>query len=73
MTNPWRPKSRMMAMPTTKGGVMMGSREKARSSPVNRDCDRRAASAKANPMRVEVQLTKTASPRLFPTTRQSAG
>ena len=73
VTNPWRPKRRMMAMPTTKGGVMMGRRENARNTPVNRERDRAAASAKTNPMRVEVQLTKTARPRLFLKTRQNDG
>jgi hypothetical protein len=63
----------MMAMPTTKGGVMMGRRENARNTPVSRERDRVAARAKANQMKVEVQLTKTARPRLFPKTRQSAG
>jgi hypothetical protein len=57
----------------TKGGVMMGRRENPLRTGVNLDWDRAAAKAKANPMRVDVQLTKIASPMLFPMTRQSAG
>ncbi len=59
-----------MANPTTKGGVIMGSRENARSRTVSRDRDRVAARAKASPISVEVIPTKTARPRLFPRTRQ---
>jgi hypothetical protein len=60
-------------MPMTKGGVMMGRRENARRTTVNLELDRAAANAKARPMRVDVQLTKTARPRLFHKTRQKAG
>jgi hypothetical protein len=60
-------------MPTTKGGVMMGRRENALRTAVNRDCERAAAKAKARPTNVEVKLTKIARPRLFHNTRQNAG
>ena len=51
----------------------MGSRENARKTTVNLDCDRPAANAKANPIRVDVMLTKIARPRLSHRTLQNAG
>jgi predicted acyl esterase len=46
----------MMAKPTTKGGVIMGSSEKARSSTVRRERERVAARAKANEVEVRTEV-----------------
>ena len=70
VTSPCRPKSRMIARPTTKGGVIMGRRENARRKTVRRDRDRVAARAKPSPISVEITPTKMARPRLLFSTRQ---
>jgi len=58
---PERPKMRMRARPTTKGGVMMGRIEKMRIRPRNRDVARTAYRAKTKPSTVVETPTAAAS------------
>ena len=70
VTTPARPNSRISARPMTKGGVMIGRIDSARSSGFIGRRVRSATSAKARPSRVVSRPTSVASATVFHATPQ---
>ena len=70
VTRPVRPNSTMMATPTTKGGVMIGRIEMARSARLMRKSVRFTRSASARPSAVASVADRTPSTTVLTTTPQ---